>query len=470
MQAGRASPIELAARLRGLGDDELIILLDSRRVSGSGIVDFFDLADALLTGPSIFAALSNLDRLTLATIAVLPPGMDAEGMDPADITRRLVALGTMESAVTAALLAARALALVDRVAGDRWAVYGPVAAELAGWPALGLPSPAQLASHAPPPALEPVSTANTRFTDRTAADVALSTTTAVEHLAFELSAAPATALPGGGLALPDSRRLAEALRVPLESVRAVITVAERAGIVALDAGQWHCLPGATAWLALPRTGRWLHLATAWFEGMPAEIRGMLAARAHSTWGTGLADYLRWRYPAAGEWIRDRATATLRDAALLGITARQAPSTAGSYLLAGNRAAAVDAMSRLFPHDEPGDAAAPASTLAPAAPAPPDAGSTASASASARIVQELRLADNAPPHPRDTAWLRRRVLAAIGARTALAVTVETPGGSLVDYLLEPTALVGGRLRARDRGTALERTLPLSGIRSITPVSP
>jgi hypothetical protein len=44
-----------------------------------------------------------------------------------------------------------------------------------------------------------------------------------------------------------------------------------------------------------------------------------------------------------------------------------------------------------------------------------------------------------------------------------VTVQD--GSSVDYLLEPTGLGGGRLRARDRKADIERTLPLSRITAV-----
>jgi hypothetical protein len=41
-------------------------------------------------------------------------------------------------------------------------------------------------------------------------------------------------------------------------------------------------------------------------------------------------------------------------------------------------------------------------------------------------------------------------------------VRLPDESLAEYVLEPAALAGGRLRARDRRSDIERTLPLSSI--------
>ena len=38
----------------------------------------------------------------------------------------------------------------------------------------------------------------------------------------------------------------------------------------------------------------------------------------------------------------------------------------------------------------------------------------------------------------------------------------PNGTVVDYLIEPASVSSGRLRAHDRRSAIERTLPLSSI--------
>jgi hypothetical protein len=62
---------------------------------------------------------------------------------------------------------------------------------------------------------------------------------------------------------------------------------------------------------------------------------------------------------------------------------------------------------------------------------------------------------------------RQLDLAIRAKVALTVTVAMPGGVLVDYVLEPASVAGGRLRARDRTADIERTLPLSSIAAIAP---
>ena len=69
---------------------------------------------------------------------------------------------------------------------------------------------------------------------------------------------------------------------------------------------------------------------------------------------------------------------------------------------------------------------------------------------------------------DAAWLDRELEAAVRAKAVLRVTVGMPDGSTRDLLLEATGIGGGRLRGRDRAADVERTLPVSSIRTATVV--
>lgn len=70
---------------------------------------------------------------------------------------------------------------------------------------------------------------------------------------------------------------------------------------------------------------------------------------------------------------------------------------------------------------------------------------------------------------DAAWLDRELEAAVRAKALLRVTVGMPDGSTRDLVLEATGLGGGRLRGRDRTADVERTLPVSSIRTATVVT-
>jgi hypothetical protein len=94
-----------------------------------------------------------------------------------------------------------------------------------------------------------------------------------------------------------------------------------------------------------------------------------------------------------------------------------------------------------------------SALAPGS-APPEAYAT--------LIETLRasVSSNA-----DTAWLEREIEAAVRARAIVDVEVQLPDGSTRTFTLEASGLGGGRLRGRERGTDVERTLPVSSVRGI-----
>jgi hypothetical protein len=101
--------------------------------------------------------------------------------------------------------------------------------------------------------------------------------------------------------------------------------------------------------------------------------------------------------------------------------------------------------------------------------PRRAGASAPARADpiAALIERLRAGSPTDAEAADRAWLARQLDVAIRGKLALTVTVTLQDGSSVDYQLEPASVAGGRLRARDRRTDLERTLPLSSITAVAP---
>ncbi|WP_400995845.1 helicase-associated domain-containing protein [Agromyces sp. GXQ0307] len=79
----------------------------------------------------------------------------------------------------------------------------------------------------------------------------------------------------------------------------------------------------------------------------------------------------------------------------------------------------------------------------------------------------RLAEADAEGGTEQAWLARQLEAAARAKETLTVTVRMPGGDTADYLLAPASVANGRLRARDRKSDIERTLPISAIAAVAP---
>ncbi|QNE47781.1 hypothetical protein F1C58_13330 [Glaciihabitans sp. INWT7] len=343
--------LSLATRLRAMDDTALVAALRAREISPSGIKDFFDLAEAFLDRASIQQTLMRLDRETLAVLAAI--GQLAEETGPpaaTDIATRLSALSGREvspESVSDRVSGATTLLLVESET-QRFAAYGSVRDQLRSWPAFGLPSLADLALANAPAALEPVPDVDRRFIDRLGAERAFAAITAITELLVEVERDPARELAKGGVALPDSKRLAHAMSVDLESVAVFLAVADRAGLVARETGSWMITDSGATWLQRSTGARWATLGGAWFERLPADIRQLLGERTHALWGAGLRGYIDWLYPAGGDWMDERIGAYTRDAELLGITANQAPTGPGSLLLADGIRPAEQAMTALLP--------------------------------------------------------------------------------------------------------------------------
>jgi hypothetical protein len=615
------STLSLAGRLRDLGDDDLEALLTRRELRDTRVRDYFDLAEALLDPASMQKALAGLDRVALAALASIP----VDGATTAKIGAVVAPMKAAASTIEAALAEAYSLGLLDRD-GTTWLPYRPVADQFATWKTLGLPSTTELITDAAPAGLTPVAAADPAFIDHIAGEHAFNATNAVSTLLAQLQREPARELARGGIALPDAKRLATAMSVELDGVAPYVAIAARAGLIGLDAGSW--VPGdeSADWTSRSNTERWARLAAAWFAQLPDDIRSLLESRSRGEWGDRLAEYIRWFYPAGGDWMRDRVLAFSREAELLGITANSSPSSAGVELLAYGEASAAQFMGRLFPpevdkvylqHDltivAPGPLLPPldarlremadVESLALATtyrisestvnralatgetsdnirefltgisltglPQPLDylivgaaarfgslrVGAITEASSAdpqgarsyirvtdatllsaimvdrslvtlgitrtgplraasrfeqtvvfwslieARypvvaedasgtiilldrvraahvsrepaetpaqlIVRRLRLIGEPREAETGKAWLERQLDTAIRAKMAVTVTVAMPDGTSVDLQLEPASVAGGRLRARDRRSDLERTLPLSSITAVAP---
>ncbi|HAM27548.1 MAG TPA: hypothetical protein DCP11_12865 [Microbacteriaceae bacterium] len=620
-----SNTLSLASRLRAMSDAELAQAMNERGIGASGIKDFFDLAEAFLDRASIQQILTRLDRETLAVLAAIGQLTDESGTPTAaDVEARLLSIGgSAPSVETVEQRAARASSLLLLEAeSKRFAAYDSVREQLRSWPAFGLPGLADLALAKPPAALEPVPDVDRRFIDRLGAERAFAATTAITELLVEIERDPARELAKGGVALPDSKRLANAMSVDLESVATLLVVADRAELVARETGSWMITEAGAAWLLESSGARWAALAEAWFGRLPGDIRQLLGERTHALWGQGLRSYVDWLYPAGGDWMDERITVYTRDAELLGITANQAPTGPGSLLLANGMETAQAAMAALLPAeveqvylqhdlsvvapgpltprvdarlrsiadaesralassyrvstssvnramaagetaesileflrsisltgipqpldylvgeaatryglvrvgvvDEPGSDARSylrsgddhllgtimvdqnLSTLglvrvdtgrvlsrfsldvvfwslsdARYPIAAENAGGeiialrrqrTARSAATGAVnpvvalIERLRLGGEPEEGEASQAWLIRQLDVAIKARAALTVSVSMPNGSIIDYQLEPTSVAGGRLRGRDKKSAIERTLPLASIAALGP---
>ena len=612
--------LTLASRLRALDDAALRRTIALRGVPAHGIHDFFDLAEALLDPDALESTLSRLDRSTLAVLAVAGE-LDAPTMN--QLIEGLVDLGhdTQGGADIAARVERLDELMLVRVVDGTVQPYAAVTAHLREWPQRGLPSAADLAGVPAPTPLAPLSATDSRFTERLAAERANASVSSIAELLTELGREPARELSRGGLGLPDTKRLATVMGIDVDEVAAMVSVAARAGLVALIGGYWVQSTAGESWLVDGAAARWAVLAESWLDALPGDVREILAQRPEVAWGDAMHRFVAWLYPAGGSWMDERIAVFARDAELIGITARQSTSPAGASVLNGDIDAAMAALAASLPaevatvylqHDlsivAPGplspwidarlrtfadvesrelastyrlsgasvnralatgddadtllafltsisvtgipqpvdylirdaadrygrvrvgslhpdnpsgasyvasddtallDSIAVDQTVAPlgltrgtptrlTSPGPVDAVfwaltdaryPVAAENAAGAIVHLRRHAVSATPREEvpdpsialvetlratdggeakaANAWLARQLDAAIKRRQSVLVSVQMPGGEVIDYLLEPASVGNGRFRARDRHADIERTLPLSSVVSITP---
>lgn len=348
--------IALAALARSMSDDALVEALHARGVPSTGMRDLFDLAEWLLTPTSVQSALADFDRTHLAVLgaaAAIVAETDAEpesAVAYAAVAERLSQSRVEPIGADDVRTAARDLAavLLCRADDDGIAVFRGVGERLAAWPSEGLPSLAELAAPFPP---TPVAdgTADTRMLDALAAERAFSTVASLAELVAAVGTEPARELGKGGLSLPDAKRLALAMSIPIEQVAGHLRVAARARLVALNVTDWMQTDAGGDWLNGSTPERWSALASAWYEAMPTDVHDILAS-ARVPWGPGIRAYVAWLYPASGSALESRIDEFSADAELLGITAGSTPGLVGGLVLRGESAAAVAALEGLLPHE------------------------------------------------------------------------------------------------------------------------
>jgi hypothetical protein len=607
-----------------MDDAELRRVIEERAITATGIRDFFDLAETILSDDSVQRTLSRLQRKALAVLAVAGELGTCTLGELAARLGELVgsAVNAADVAVCAEKLHQLLLVTLDH---DRVITFDAVTERLRAWPAEGLPSWAELANPSAPAALTRVSGVDTKFTDQLAAERAFAVVSSIAELVTEVSREPARELSRGGLGLPDTKRLAQAMSVEIDAVAPLMSIAERAGLVARERGHWLETQVGEAWLHEGTAHRWAVLASAWHAELSTDVRSVLSSAPGTSWGEGLRAYAAWLYPAGGSWMEQRVSDFARDAELIGITARQTVSTAGAAVLTGTIDAAVATMAESLPaevgqvylqHDLSIVSPGPLSPSIDArlrrvadiesrelassyrvsnssvnralaagenaqsileflhgisltgvpqpleylivesaarygrvrvGPLDPAANSSTSSQAqsyvrsddpamlgtiavdqaltplalvrsndrlmsrhpadvvfwalsdakypvaaedgtgeimhlrrhelarpaavepvdpAAALVEKLRASDGGESEA-GHAWLARQLDVAIRTKQTLVVSIAMPGGAVVDYLLEPASVGGGRFRARDRRADIERTLPLSSVVSITP---
>jgi hypothetical protein len=474
-----------------MSNDELADAMRARGLSATGIKDFFDLAEAFLGSASIQQMLTRLERETLAVLAVVG---SLTGADPhhggattadgdrhptaADVAGRLLALGapasaqgpvTAESVAARAAEAARLLLLQER--DGRLIVYDDVrthsrwGAGLRGYidwlyPAGGDWMDERVRANTQHAELLGITATNAPSGpgsllvagDMAAAEAAMTALLPTEveqvYLQHDLSVvSPGPLTPHidarlRTLADVENRSLASSYRISASSLNRAMAAGETAQslLAFLDGVSLTGIPQPLDYLIAETAERYGLVRVGAEPNGPREAKSYLRSDDADLLAAIAVDqnllHLGLVRVSSGRIL----TRCELDTVFWALSEARYPVAAedadGGIVSLGRRHST---------RGVPAPAADPIDTL----------------------LERLRLGGEPGDDENDQAWLVRQIEVAIRARAVLTVTITMPNGSSVDYQLEPTSLAGGRLRARDRKSAIERTLPLSSIATIGP---
>ncbi|MFD6398070.1 helicase-associated domain-containing protein [Nocardia sp. NPDC060249] len=302
-----------------------------------------------------------------------------------------------------------------------------------------------------------------------------------------LGALPAPALRAGGLGVRELRRLAKQTGIDEQRTGLLLELLAAAKLVEkglpeptpdLDSTDdfWAPTPAADSWLDAPPATRWVTLAQAWLEldrmpwmiglrdaadkpiaALSAELRVPHAVRDRAAILGLLAEYptgtavtpadigklLAWRMPRRRRHFRlDAVTATLAEAAVVGLLGRGALDSAGRALLHGSVADAESEMAAALP--EPVDHVLVQADLTVIAPGP----LVPELRAKVALVADVESAGAATVYRVSDATVRRALDAGLTAaelHALFATHSRTPVPQSLTYLIDDVARRHGQLR-------------------------
>lgn len=287
--------------------EALHALLIQRGVSPTARVhDYYDLADLLLRPDSLRKILPTLPRHLLRELTAEVPTTDPTLHELGLVGRE------NNAAITLHRVSAAIAELVDSTTLEQAAPAPVLGAAPAASPARGVAV----------------------FTE----------------LHFALGHNPARELGRGGFGLPEQRRIGAEIDVPSEFVAAIISLGDRAGLLARDPAGWIPTEAGEAWSHTSAIERWLVLAEAWRHSIPAALARLIRDYPDRS----LLELGDWAFPATPDTpLHVRILAhqaevigVLNHPALLDEDASGAVTELGRALLNGEDVSA--AASALFP--------------------------------------------------------------------------------------------------------------------------
>ena len=318
--------LQVASALRRMSDEKLANLITERMINSSGLVDFFDLAEALTKPTSISAAIAGLPLSQAIELRSLAAGGKPNPKIAAELAAQMLISGEPEFKPFETILESL----------SSFAKLETVAAVSNGFE--------QANQGSALPTQDRV--------DRDSGIEIFETMQAITELIFDLEHRFVREVGKKNVGLPDIKRFANHLRKTNEYAKQIYELAHLANLIILANGRWQLSSQSTSWLDWNPSERFEHLAKTWRQILgDASAKELLSALGKQPGVTSLAENLSQTYPFADGSVTSKITKLENLASLIGLSADGWMSTWAPMVLKCEYAAASKKAAATLPQPQ-----------------------------------------------------------------------------------------------------------------------
>ncbi len=295
--------LSLVQTLREMTPSAQESLLAIRLSTVTGLRDWFDVADALLTTTSIDRGLARLRRNELVEL------VGGNVSDVGNAHLKELALGDGSAAFAETIARASAIAF----------------------------------DNSEPPT-DALATIDERY-ERAALEQATAMVTRIDELLELMAVRGLRTVSRGSISSADATRVAAAIPDLPADLSGLLHLMRGAELVELSNGLWS-VATTNPWSNAGTAERWSLLAQGWRASLTPAILDALTERAD--WADALTAYLQWLFPVDPEVVLSQSTVALTQADALGLRVNGSRTTVGAEIALGNLPAATARVSALLP--------------------------------------------------------------------------------------------------------------------------
>jgi hypothetical protein len=281
--------LQVASALRHLSDEKLAKLITERMVNSSGLVDFFDLAEALSKPTSIAAAIAGIPLSQAVELRSLVSGNKPNTKVAVELANQMLISSEPEFKpfdFTVDSLAS--FAKLETVASVSSSISTA-------------PSQDQI--------------------DRDSGIEIFETMQAITELIFDLEHRFVREVGKKNVGLPDIKRFATHLRKTNDYAKLIYDLAHLSNLILLANGRWQLSSQSSSWLNWDPNQRFEHLAKTWRQILgDASAKELLSAIAKPIGVVSLKENLARTYPFADGSVSSKISKLESIAGLIGLSA------------------------------------------------------------------------------------------------------------------------------------------------------